>query len=295
MVRVPLRVFRAEDSLRLEQALDKAGVAVRKSWRNTNSVCATPKDISPNYVIVDVKGRVSIQDPRLSHPSVPHLVHLGSIDVDSKSWPFYAAELYVNTVKEKDGPSSDAVNQGDAEHPTEWTPAVYLEGTIPGLEITRQGGARWANGNKVEWNLTRPSKLRIGRSTEYVYLPDVVLHTFSGPPPDPSYRAVLKDFAMSKGGEEWAVDNLVWSRQRPHRPRLTDSQVNRLFESFAKGTSMANIAVELHVSATSISGILRGLSHTDKDSLRRWCLKQREKNAISEDNTVLEMRKRLDS
>ena len=250
------RIFRAEDAQRLSDALEKAGTKVYRSWRSGASICATPEEIKPCYLTVDGSGEVSVQDPVLSHPSMPHLTPLGTVDLKKKNWALAACLLYVQSrpapvEAAASAPVAEAVPVGT------WTPAVSAAGPIPELEVTPEGEVRRVDGNPVKWDLTRPSRIRLGSRHLDVSLPDVILCTFVGPPPTSGCRATYKDTILDGTVRKWAASNLKWSDRRPSRPVVTEEQVQRVFDGFSVGKKPAKMAVEMHISATTVSAILR--------------------------------------
>ena len=288
----PFRIFRMEDAKRLEAALEKASIKVYRSWHTGGSVCVAPESIKPKYLVIDSKGRVSIQDPLLSHPSTPHLTALGSVDVSKKSWPSDACTLYTLPREEPVQPAQP-VQEEEAAVTDGGTQAKNASGVIPKLEVTKEGDVRRTDGKPLLWDNTRPSSLRLGGRHADLSVPDTILYTFSGPPPHPYCRATYIDPKLSCTVRRWAASNLQWSSQRPARPKMSEEQVDRIFKDFGKGLRACDIAVTMHVSGTTVSGVLRGHSHPERDDLRRLCLEERKKNKLPETSITKDMKKRL--
>jgi hypothetical protein len=278
-----------EDAKRLEATLEKASIKVYRSWHTGGSVCAAPESIKPKYLVIDSKGRVSIHDPLLSHPSTPHLTALGTVDVSKKSWPSDACTLYALPIEETVQP----VVAEETAAATPWTQAKNAAGDIKGLEVTKDGDVRRTDGKPLVWDNTRPSRLRLGGRHADISVPDTILYTFVGPPPYSGCRATYIDSKLSGTVRRWAATNLQWSTRRPERPKMSEEQVDRIFEDFGKGLRACEIAVAMHVSGTTVSGVLRGHSHPDKDDLRRLCLAQRKKNKLPETSISQDMKRRL--
>ena len=322
------REFRIEDAKRLADVMESSGIKIYKSWRAGGEICVTPETIRPKYVVVDGLGRVCIQDPLLSHPCTPHLTPLGSITWN-RNWPEQVRSLYSNPVTvetptselspvvleaieswketypkrvefieklfvEAEGLVDTYVNIDPAE--TVWTPAVGRTGRIEGLEVTPEGDVRWSDGKKVAWDLTRPASFSGGRRHQRISIMDVILCTFSGPPPSDEHRAteINVDVGMVGICRTWPVSNLEWSLKRPARAsKLTEEQVAWIFDEFSKGATQREISEYLHVASTSVSGVLRGFSHPEKDDMRRAALEERSKNGIPEDTVTEYMRARF--
>ena len=308
------RVFRQEDSQRLSDTLEKTGIRIYRAWRSSGSVCVSPEEIKPRYLIVDGLGKVNIQDPLLSHPSTPHLTPLGQIDVQKKDWPTTACALYrqwsemlapvppavaVPKVRQKPGPKPKgalaalpSTTHEDSSN-CAWFPALSYAGTVSGLEVTCMGDVRWKDGRPVRWDLTRPSRIRIGGLHQDLYLPDLILCTFVGPPPNPKCRATYKDTSLKGTVRHWSAANLKWSELRPSRPTLTEDQVVRVFTDFGTGLTSGRIATAMHVASTTVSAVLRGLTHPEKDDLRRVCLAERKKRHVPDNSVSKFMKRRL--
>ena len=291
------RLFRGEDAARLVAALKAQGVSVYRHWHSSGFVCVSPVDIKPRFIIVDSRGVVSIQDPLLSHPSTPHLTPLGTVELQKRQWPSEASTLYTRPV----AVAAPVAEPEPVPAPTppapppspSWCPALSQQGPVVGLEVTQEGDVRWTDGHPVKWDSTRPSRIRAGGRHQDLHLPDIILCTFVGPPPSPLFRATYRNTKLEGTVRQWAAVNLQWSSRRPSRPRLTEGQVLRIFADFAKGKTPTQIGNEMHVASTSVSGIIRGFTHPDKDQLRKWCVAERERNKLPEDSIVRYVKKRL--
>jgi hypothetical protein len=174
-----------------------------------------------------------------------------------------------------------------------WAQAVSTKGIIPGVEVTIDGDVRFRDGSPCKFDATRPSRLWMGKQHAGVSIPDIMLCTFVGPPPYPECRATFKDTKLVGTVRKWAASNLEWSTRRPARPKLTEEQVQYIFEEYGKGKGPSAIAAELHVASTSVSGILRGFSHPERDDLRAKALQERKKNKIKDDGVSRFIRDRL--
>ena len=312
------RVFRPEDVQRLSDILEKSGVVMYRAWRSGGVVCASPEAIKPRYLVVDGSGQVAIQDPLLSHPSTPHLTPLGQVDIEKKDWHRATCALYrqwcdmsapapelpttpappdvaVPKVRQVPGPKPTLTPAATPEAPSDyaWFPATSHVGAIPGLEVTCMGGVRWKDGRPVKWDLTRPSRIRTGGRHQDLHLPDLILCTFVGPPPTPKARATYKDISLKGTVRHWAASNLKWSDLRPSRPTLTEDQVVRVFTDFGTGLTSGRIATAMHVASTTVSAVLRGLTHPERDDLRRECLAERKKRHVPDDSISKYMKRRL--
>lgn len=293
----PFRVFRPEDVQRLVKALEAFEVRVYKGWCAQGCACVTPDSIKPSYLLIEGTGAVSIHDPLLSHPSAPHRILLGEVAPLNRNWHLDVRSLYMQRLAK--APEVIVPTPAPTPAPEKeqvWVQAVSTKGIVQGVEVTPEGDVRFRDGSPCKFDATRPSRLWMGKQHAGVSVPDIILCTFVGPPPSPKSRATLKDTKLASGTiRKWAASNLAWSSKRPARPKLTEEQIQYVFSEYALGKNPSAIGQEMHVASTSVSGVLRGFSHPERDGMRAKVLKERKKNKIPDDSISDYMRSRLKS